>query len=202
MFASCGCVRNGEDEEHKPVFRTKQEHLDRLWTADAELTHMDVQFRTAREEDAPSIAAWFATHAEAVLWGGPKVPAHFDAPWFAREMDDPSGLYRVAHTPDEIVGVYGVRSFAQERRMHILRVAVAPAYRSKGIGHALVIDAISIALAREALTVSLNVYGSNVRALKIYEYLGFRVSGKRDAPEDPSGVSIYMERAALALITG
>lgn len=163
------------------------------------LPNIEVQFREAREEDASSIVAWFATHTEAVLWGGPDVPASFDANWLAHELGDTLSIYRAAYTPYEpIVGVCGLRSFAQEQRMHILRVAVAPGYRSKGVGHKLVTDAISIALAHKALTISLNVYGSNVRALKVYEHLGFRASGKRNAPEDPSGASIYMERSALS----
>jgi ribosomal protein S18 acetylase RimI-like enzyme len=116
--------------------------------------------------------------------------------WFARELDDTLSVYRAAYTPHEsIVGVYGLRTFAEEQRTHMLRVAVAPECRGKGVGHDLVIDAISTARAQRALTISLNVYGSNVRARKLYEHLGFRAAGKRDAPEDPSGASIYMERA-------
>ncbi len=158
----------------------------------------EVQIRETRKDDASSVVAWFATHAEAVRWGGPDVPTNFDANWFSHELDDPRTVHRTAYTSYEpIIGVYGLRSFLQEQRIHIRRLAVAPRFRGKGVGHILVTDAISIALAQKAITVSLNVYGSNAHALQVYELLGFRALRKRDAPEDASGVSVYMERSAL-----
>lgn len=155
---------------------------------------MDLYFRTAAADDAPRIVGWFASHGEAVLWGGPKVPADFDAAWLAQEMSDPLSLYRVAHTAEgAVVGVYGLRAFPDEGRQHIQRLAVAPGVRGKGLGRRLAADAVATALARGAGRISLNVYGSNLRALGIYERLGFRAAGQRTAPEDASGVSIYME---------
>jgi ribosomal protein S18 acetylase RimI-like enzyme len=156
----------------------------------------EVQIREAREEDATSIVAWFTTHADAVLWGGPAVPENFNAKWFAHEISATSDSYRTACAPSgAVIGVCGLRPLALERRLHILRLGVAPLHRGEGLGHLLVSDAIATAQKLGALAISLNVYGSNVRARRLYEEFGFRASKTRDAPEDVSGTSIYMERA-------
>lgn len=157
----------------------------------------EVQIREAKEGDAASIVEWFTTHTEAIRWGGPAVPANFDAKWLAHEIVATSDRYRTACVLDgTVVGVCGLRPFAQEQRLHIQRLGVAPLYRGKGLGHLLIGDAIAAALKQDVPTISLNVYGSNVRARRLYEELGFRASKTRDAPEDASGVSVYMERPA------
>lgn len=156
-----------------------------------------MKIRQAREADAPSVIAWFTSHADAILWGGPAVPANFDVAWFAHEITATSDAYRTAQAANgDILGIYGLRSFAEEQRVHIIRLAVAPAYRGKGLGRILIADAIALAVKSGTPTISLNVYGSNTRARRLYEELGFRASKTRDAPEDASGVSVFMEHQA------
>lgn len=159
---------------------------------------MDVQFKLAAQTDAPPILAWFSDHVEAVQWGGTEVPTNLDPGWLAREIETSTDSYRVAYTSDElIIGVYGLRNFAEEKRIHIIRVAVAPSHRGRGIARRLIEDAVSAANVEKGFVLSLNVYGSNVQAIAVYEHLGFRRVKTRDAPEDASGVAIYMERPAL-----
>ncbi|MBX7198781.1 MAG: GNAT family N-acetyltransferase [Rhodospirillaceae bacterium] len=156
--------------------------------------YLEAQIRGAREEDAASVVAWFTTYAEAILWGGPAVPAGFDAKWLAGEITAAPDGYRTAYVPGVIVGICGLRRFAEERRLHIQRLGIAPLYRGKGLGRLLLKDAIAEAQKQSVPTVSLNVYGSNLRARRLYEEFGFCASKTRNAPEDVSGVSVYMER--------
>jgi len=159
---------------------------------------VEVQFRNAATADAPAILAWFSSHAQAMSWGGTEVPENLDPSWFAREIETSTDVYRVAYTAHEpIIGVYGFRRFADEKRIHIIRVAVAPSHRGRGIARRLIDDAVSAANVEKGFVLSLNVYGSNVQAIAVYEHLGFQRVKTRDAPEDASGVAIYMERPAL-----
>ena len=53
-------------------------------------------------------------------------------------------------------------------------------------------DALSVARDGEAETMSLNVYGSNTVAIRLYEAMGFRTRLTTPAPEDPSHLNLFM----------
>ena len=149
--------------------------------------------RDATQSDAASVVAWFASREEAILWAGNDLPAQVDAFWFAGEIAAPEQKYRVlAGSDDEIVAIYGLRFFAAERRAHLRRVAVNPLRRGLGIGRLLMTDAIAVARDGEAKGMSLNVYGSNTVAIRLYEAMGFRTSLTTPAPEDSSRVNLFM----------
>jgi ribosomal-protein-alanine N-acetyltransferase len=76
-----------------------------------------------------------------------------------------------------IVGFVGFWMLLDEA--HISTIAVHPALRRQGIGHALLLEAIREAVAREAVLVTLEVRQSNQGAIQLYRRLGFEVVGRR-----------------------
>ena len=71
-------------------------------------------------------------------------------------------LALLQHTPDP-------------SEMHIEGIAVADSARGKGIGTRLIDELISQAISQGCGTVTLQVVGTNQRALQLYERLGFRI---------------------------
>lgn len=149
--------------------------------------------RDAIQSDAAPVVAWFPSRKEAILWAGNDLPAEVDACWFAGEIAAPDQRYRVFAGPDDqMVAIYGLRFFAAEKRAHLRRVAVNPLSRGLGIGRLLMADALSVARDVQVQSMSLNVYGSNTAAIRLYEAAGFRPLRTTSAPEDPSHISLYM----------
>jgi [ribosomal protein S18]-alanine N-acetyltransferase len=75
-----------------------------------------------------------------------------------RERAEPAGMLVAWHVADEL---------------HILAVAVDATARRRGLGRALVSDAIAFAREREITVVLLEVRRDNIAALGLYESLGF-----------------------------
>jgi ribosomal-protein-alanine N-acetyltransferase len=63
--------------------------------------------------------------------------------------------------------------------VHIFRIAVAPEWRRRGIGSALVARCLESARRRGVLSASLEVRASNVEAAALYAKHGFRVAARR-----------------------
>jgi ribosomal protein S18 acetylase RimI-like enzyme len=61
------------------------------------------------------------------------------------------------------------------RRVHIRHIQVAEEYWGQGYGKRIITDAIALARQRGRTVISLNVTKSNVRAMRLYAGLGFRV---------------------------
>ncbi len=79
---------------------------------------------------------------------------------------------RVARGPGRAVLGY-VLFWHVADEIHLLNVAVDPAWRRRGIGRALVEDVIAYARANDASKILLEVRASNDAALHLYERLGF-----------------------------
>ena len=127
----------------------------------------DLLIREATEADVPAIAA-----IEAVS---------FKTPWTAEmilsEMKEPLSHFYVAVSGDTAIGYYGFLHILDE--LHILNVAVCPDYQGKGVGKALMADLIERAASLSARAVTLEVRESNLAAKRLYERVGFVLSGTR-----------------------
>lgn len=86
--------------------------------------------------------------------------------WAARftEGAEPVGFLVAWHVADEL---------------HVLNVATVPAMRRRGVGRALMDEAIGYAAAQRARIVLLEVRRSNRPAIKLYRALGFTALGVR-----------------------
>jgi ribosomal-protein-alanine N-acetyltransferase len=91
-------------------------------------------------------------------------------------------------------------SWNVEDEMHILNLAVAPAFRRRGIARSLVLSAVRRGNARGAQRAFLEVRASNTAAQKLYSSLGFTGSfTRRDYYDDPveDAVVMTLEQGAL-----
>ena len=106
----------------------------------------------------------------------------FTEPWpkntFAYELTTSYSICQVAvDLSGNVLGAIVVWLVVDEA--HVATIAVHPDHRHKGIGAALLANALIIAAHRGALTSLLEVRVSNLPALKLYERFGYLVEGVR-----------------------
>lgn len=105
----------------------------------------------------------------------------FSDPWsenaFEDELNNPLAVYLVAHDDGRCTGYCGFWSVAGEGG--ITNVAVAPEYRRRGTGRALIEKMIDTALELKLSLLTLEVRASNTAAQSLYEKYGFEKVGIR-----------------------
>jgi len=109
----------------------------------------------------------------------------FSNPWPERSYryeltENRAAQLFVAKLDDGAVIAYlGYWLFGDEA--HISTFAVQPEFRMQGIGEDLLRNALAVAAERGARVATLEVRESNDAAIRLYEKLGFEVTGNRDA---------------------
>lgn len=114
----------------------------------------------------------------------------FSIPWtreqLEAELPDGHHEFLVAEAGEEVLGYVGMMYVLDEG--YISNVAVAPGYRRRGIGAALITELLRRAEALALAFVTLEVRESNVPAAALYESFGFAPVGRRkgyyDAPKE------------------
>lgn len=114
----------------------------------------------------------------------------FSIPWtreqLEAELPDVHHEFLVAEAGEEVLGYVGMMYVLDEG--YISNVAVAPGYRRRGIGAALITELLRRAEALALAFVTLEVRESNVPAVALYESFGFAPVGRRkgyyDAPKE------------------
>jgi len=107
----------------------------------------------------------------------------FTSPWslgsFRYELGHNQSILKVALLSERIVGYVCVRAMHEDA--HILNLAVLPELRRRGIGSALLQDALEElrTLKPQVKFVTLEVRESNIPAIRLYEKFGFNIIGKR-----------------------
>ncbi len=107
----------------------------------------------------------------------------FAHPWSAAEFENllanksTVGVAAIDAASDELRGFAISRLAADEAE--ILTIAVAAAARNRGVGRALMIDAISHLAQLQARSMFLEVEQANLPAIALYSRLGFREVGQR-----------------------
>lgn len=136
------------------------------------MTGPGVAVRLAAEADLPALAA-----LEAAAFIGPGSPA-WSRDLLAGELAQPTALVLAAADGDSrAVGYAAFRHVGPESEL--LRVAVAPEARNRGVGRALVEDGLARLRERGVATCFLEVRPTNAPALALYERLGFRTVDRR-----------------------
>jgi ribosomal protein S18 acetylase RimI-like enzyme len=131
-----------------------------------------------------------------VLWGGPHVPDPVTASWLAAEFEGRARAHFVAVDETERpLGLIGMRRRTGERRVHLIRVAVAPERRGEGVALRLIEAMAAVARAGGARRLTLNVYGLNAPALRAYEKAGFRLAELTPGQSDSEGRVLRMARS-------
>jgi len=109
--------------------------------------------------------------------------ASYPTPWsrsmFAGELAKPSSicLGAVDGESDELVGYLIISRYVDA--WHVMNIAVAPAYRRKGIARALMERLFEVTARDARRGYTLEVRVSNDAAIRLYEALGFRARGIR-----------------------
>ena len=109
--------------------------------------------------------------------------ASYPTPWsrsmFAGELAKPSSicLGAVDGERDELVGYLIISRYVDA--WHVMNIAVAPAYRRKGIARALMERLFEVTARDARRGYTLEVRVSNDAAIRLYEALGFRARGIR-----------------------
>lgn len=91
-------------------------------------------------------------------------------------------LVRVARDGDAVLGFVTLTPPAPRRMRHVvyLEVVVAADARGRGVGRALLDDAIAWAVAHpDVARIALSVFADNAPAIALYERCGFVVEGRR-----------------------
>ena len=83
----------------------------------------------------------------------------------------------VATRNASVAGFLFFRMIADE--FHLMRIAVDPAARNRGIGHQLLSSALATAASRGAVHALLEVNAQNLAAIALYKSFGFQIEGRR-----------------------
>ena len=110
--------------------------------------------------------------------------ASYPTPWsrsmFAGELAKPSSISLGAFAPDgKLVGYLIISRYVDA--WHVMNVAVAPAWRRRGIASLLLEHLFRATASDDRRGYTLEVRVSNVGAIRLYERLGFRGRGIRRA---------------------
>ena len=107
--------------------------------------------------------------------------ASFPAPWpeaaFQYELTNPLAVLKVLEVDGDVAGYYDLWRAADES--HLLNIAVAPSYRRRRYGRALLEDAVAEARASGCVRMILEVRAGNEAAKKLYVGYGFTTVGRR-----------------------
>lgn len=105
----------------------------------------------------------------------------FSDPWseksVASELENELALWLVALEGDTVAGYVGSQTVMGETDM--MNIAVAPAFRRKGIARALIQALLRELARRGSRCLTLEVRASNAPARALYESLGFAQVGRR-----------------------
>ena len=140
-----------------------------------------IQYRRMQKEDLEEVAA-----IEQQI---------FSLPWskqaFEESLDNKNTLFIVAKSEEKIAGYCGIYISFEEG--NISNVAVAPAFRRKGIAENMIKDLLKEAAKKGVTSVFLEVRKTNVAAIALYEKSGFREVGvRKDFYDKPKEDALIM----------
>ena len=125
--------------------------------------------------------------------------ASFAQPWrrefFESEMEAEGRFNRIARGGGRIVGYCFSMYFLDE--MHVNKIAVAAAWRRRGVAKALMDDAMEFARARGVASIALEVRESNAEARAFYAALGFEERYRRPRYYPDGETAVVMQIQGL-----
>ncbi len=101
------------------------------------------------------------------------------------------GVHVVAVESGDVIGWCDITPHEFEGMRHVgrLGMGVRSDHRAKGVGHALLRTAIEKAFAGALERIELEVYASNLAAVRLYETFGFQAEGRKIAARKLDGVT-------------
>ena len=141
-----------------------------------------MQLREATEVDFENICHLFTSKQE-LFWIYPKGSYPF-TPDQLRELNAVRRDLTVALHGDNIVGFANLYDFEPDSHVFIGNVVVAPEFRGKGLGRALVTHMSDLAKNKYSLPeVRISVFSDNIKAVLLYASFGFspyKIEERRD----------------------
>ena len=143
------------------------------------------QIVPARSAHLEALKTWFPDREKAYDWCGPGLRFPFTHETFLEDIHwERMSSYSLISENKELIG-FG-QYYEKTRRCHLARLAISPAFRSRGIGYDFIYRLMKIGM--EDLGVdecSLFVIRSNAKALKCYRALKF------EKTDYPPGHAVY-----------
>lgn len=147
---------------------------------------MKAAVREARKEDSTDIQLFVATLLQERLDG---IFARSEAPSLEnietlvqRLGSEKNSCYFLAYDNSRLVGILDLHGAQHPQKQHCagFGMSVSAAFRGKGVGKALVQSMLDFASGTNILRrIELEVFETNVRAIRLYEAMGFNLEGKR-----------------------
>jgi ribosomal protein S18 acetylase RimI-like enzyme len=137
--------------------------------------------RPAEQRDIDELMRWFPDREAVHEWGGPVFRFPFTRHSFAEDIHWGRMASFSLYEPAGPLAGFG-QLYEREARIHLARLAVAPARRGQGVGLCLVERLMARGKSLYDLPeFSLFVFCDNTQALRCYEAAGFQIA---DYPED------------------
>lgn len=141
-----------------------------------------INFRPSTPEDAAEIAACVDAVSRERRFLGNVVGFTADQTRsFLTSLAEAGGVQMIVLDERAVVGWCDVTIFPFEGMRHAgrLGMGILPAYRGQGLGRRLLRDVLRRIFARGLLRVELEVFASNVPAIRLYECEGFVMEGRK-----------------------
>jgi [ribosomal protein S18]-alanine N-acetyltransferase len=115
------------------------------------------------------------------------LPEHYSDYFFESLLRELPEAFIVAEVDDKVIGYimckieFGFSNFRKlgfVKKGHVVSVAVFDRHRGKGIGKALMLEAINGVLSRKSDEIYLEVRVSNTQAIRMYQRLGFQIKSR------------------------
>ena len=115
------------------------------------------------------------------------LPEHYSDYFFESLLRELPEAFIVAEVGDKVIGYimckieFGFSNFRKlgfVKKGHVVSVAVLEQHRGKGIGKALMLEAINGVLSRKSDEIYLEVRVSNTQAIQMYQRLGFQIKSR------------------------
>lgn len=130
--------------------------------------------RAAKMADLSTVLSWIASEHELLIWAGPRVrhPANPESAWFDMEASV-DNAFCLINDEGVLVG-FGQILLRESAVLHVARLIVAPEMRGQGMGRDLCLALMNEGASRHSVEYfTLNVYASNMVAVRLYQSLGF-----------------------------
>ena len=148
-----------------------------------------MNIESASENNLEEVISWVRDKEECRTWAGPDVSFPIERSKLSEQIAfTPDNSY-ICISDNSLVA-FGQIFIMTKSYSHMARIITNPEYRGQGFGRAICSSLVEFASKLDSNGVSLNVYRNNVRALSLYQSLGFQ-----EQSEKSDEAKVYMVKA-------
>lgn len=168
---------------------------------------MKVTVREAKKEDSPDIQQFVAALLQEkldVIFARLETPSLESIESLVQRLGaEENSRYFLAYHDSELVGMLDLHGAQHPQKKHCagFGMSVAAGSRGNGVGKALVQSMLDFAQVTESLRrIELEVFETNLRAIRLYEAIGFKLEGKKQQAVLVNGE--YIDVLCMAFLIG